>query len=131
MRRNPCRQHASRPMKRILTLVFVLIAIAVGLFLAGPRATLEPQTSAVQLPADLERYLADSEARYPDITPGAEKTIVWAHPNQRQTDLAIIYLHGYSATRQETAPLSDQLARQLEANLFYTRLSGHGRGGAR
>lgn len=117
-------------MKRILTLVFVCIAIGAGVFLAGPRVTVEPQTRAVPLPADLERYLADSEARYADITPGAEKTIVWAHPDKRQTDLAIIYLHGYSATRQETAPLSNQLARQLGANLFYTRLSGHGRGGA-
>ena len=117
-------------MKRILTLVFVFIAVGAGVFFAGPRVTVEPQTRAVQLPADLERYLADSEARYTDITPGAEKTIVWAHPDKRQTDLAIIYLHGYSATRQETAPLSDQLARQLGANLFYTRLSGHGRGGA-
>ncbi|MGB4072533.1 alpha/beta hydrolase [Pseudomonas sp.] len=117
-------------MKRILILAFVFIAVGAGVFFAGPQVTVEPQTHAVQLPADLERYLADSEARYPDITPSAEKTIVWAHPDKRQTDLAIIYLHGYSATRQETAPLSDQLAQQLGANLFYTRLSGHGRGGA-
>lgn len=116
-------------MKRILILVFAFITVGAVVFFSGPQVTLESQTETVQLPDDLERYLAESEARYADITPGAEKTIVWAHPNKRQTDMAIIYLHGYSATRQETAPLSDQLARQLGANLFYTRLSGHGRGG--
>ncbi|MFI8381491.1 alpha/beta hydrolase [Pseudomonas sp. NPDC079086] len=108
-------------------LTLVLLALAFSL---GPVPTVDTQLTPIQLPADLDHYLAETEARYPDITPGAEKTIVWAHPDQRQTDLAIIYLHGYSATRQETAPLSDQLAKQLGANLFYTRLTGHGRSGA-
>jgi esterase/lipase len=30
---------------------------------------------------------------------------------------------------QETAPLSDEIAARLGANLYYTRLSGHGRTG--
>ncbi|MDD4273595.1 MAG: hypothetical protein PHG14_07705 [Desulfobacter postgatei] len=38
-----------------------------------------------------------------------------------------VYIHGFSATRKETAPLSDLVAKTLNANLFYTRLSGHGR----
>lgn len=111
----------------------VSLLIATGLlaaFCAGPRVELSTRLNPVQLPADLDRYLADREARYPDIIPGTEKTIVWAHPDQRKTPLSVIYLHGFSATRQETAPLSDQVAKRLGANLFYTRLSGHGRGGA-
>ncbi|MFM7625839.1 MAG: alpha/beta hydrolase, partial [Gammaproteobacteria bacterium] len=51
----------------------------------------------------------------------------WAHADRRRTPLAIIYLHGYTATRQEVAPLCDRLAAALGANLFYTRLTGHGR----
>ena len=35
-------------------------------------------------------------------------------------------LHGFSATRQETAPLAEMLAERLGANLFEARLSGHG-----
>jgi alpha-beta hydrolase superfamily lysophospholipase len=38
-----------------------------------------------------------------------------------------VYLHGYSATRLETAPLAERVAQQLGANLFQTRLTGHGR----
>lgn len=111
--------------KRLLTCTLTLAALAV-LFGLGPVPQVDTHLNARPLPADLDRYLEQTEASHKGITPGAEKTIVWAHPDKRQTDLAIIYMHGYSATRQETAPLSDQLAQQLGANLFYTRLKGHG-----
>ncbi len=38
-----------------------------------------------------------------------------------------MYLHGFSATRQEVAPLCEMAAKDLGANLFHTRLRGHGR----
>ena len=117
-------------MKRRNLIALSLTALLVLLFLAGPKASVEPQSFRHQLPEDLQTYLTRSEAAFPDITPGAEKTIIWAHPEHQQTDLAIVYLHGFSATRQETAPLCDELATTLGANLFYTRLSGHGRSNA-
>ena len=40
--------------------------------------------------------------------------------------ISIIYLHGFSATRQETKPVSDIVAQELGANLYYTKLTGHG-----
>jgi esterase/lipase len=43
-----------------------------------------------------------------------------------RTTWAVVYLHGFSATRQETAPLAEQVAARLGANLFDTRLRGHG-----
>lgn len=114
-------------MKRRNLLVPSLFVLLVLVFFSGPKATVDPQPFSRQLPADLQAYLTASEAAFPDITPGAEKTIIWAHPEQQQTELSIVYLHGFSATRQETAPLCDELAKALGANLFYTRLSGHGR----
>jgi esterase/lipase len=122
--------HKNRTMKKALSLCALIFALLAIVFSLGPVPPVDTQLSPIQLPTNLDRYLTEAEARYPDITPGAEKTIAWAHPDKRQTDLAIIYLHGYSATRQETAPLSDLLAQQLGANLFYTRLTGHGRTGA-
>ena len=47
-----------------------------------------------------------------------------AHPTK--TPWAVVYLHGFSATRQETSPLSEEVARVLGANLYETRLRGHG-----
>lgn len=112
------------------TLIVPCLAALLALFFAGPRVEVIEHPFSKPLPANLDDYLARAEAAYPDITPGAEKTILWADPQHQQTDLAIVYLHGFSATRQETAPLSDELAHSLGANLFYTRLAGHGRSAA-
>ena len=106
----------------------VLAALLLAFF-AGPSVTIDTQLKPFTLPADLDEYLARSEARFPDIIPGTEKKIIWAHAAKTKTPLAIVYLHGFSATRQETAPLCDSVAARLGANLFYTRLTGHGRGG--
>lgn len=117
-------------MNKPLGFSLLFLVALLGVFFSGPQVALDSQLRDLQLPADLDQYLASSEARYPDITPNSEKTIVWAYPDKRKTALSVIYLHGFSASRQETAPLSDEIATQLGANLFYTRLSGHGRGGA-
>ncbi len=77
----------------------------------------------------LETHIADDEASLGDVGENMDKRIVWADPeNKTKTDLALVYIHGFSAIRQETVPLSEQLAGDLQANLFETRLSGHGRG---
>jgi esterase/lipase len=84
------------------------------------------QTTEEDLPEDLDQYLRQKESRIPGITAGAEKTIVWAGRPGQKTALSIIYLHGFTATRQEIAPVFDRVARSMGANLFYTRLAGHG-----
>jgi esterase/lipase len=120
-------------MKKFAIRAAIVAAVLVVAFLAGPRTKIDLQIKPVNLPADLagfDQYLADSESKYPDIVPGTEKTIVWANAEKAKTPLSIVYIHGYSASRQETVPLSDELAAELGANLFYTRLSGHGRSGA-
>lgn len=81
------------------------------------------------LPDDLDPWLAAREAQFPDIVPGAEKRILWAGAPGRQTDMAVVYLHGFSATSEEIRPVPDLVARSLGANLFFARLAGHGRGG--
>ncbi|MFC2966751.1 alpha/beta hydrolase [Acidimangrovimonas pyrenivorans] len=78
---------------------------------------------------DLDAYLAKEEQQFPDITPGVQKRIVWAGARGAQTPVAIVYIHGFSATSQEIRPVPDDVARALGANLFYTRLAGHGLGG--
>lgn len=103
-----------------------LIPLLLLFILLGPRPKKDTTVYPVTLPDDLDDYLAAREATVPGITPGAEKAIVWAGQPGAKTPLSIVYLHGFSATRQETAPLSETIAAELGANLFATRLTGHG-----
>ncbi|GGD91485.1 lysophospholipase [Aureimonas endophytica] len=119
---------------RILVAVLALLAIVLGaLWLFGPR---EPATYAIRFdPAvigpDPDAYLARTEADVPNLRPEAAKEIVWAYPaSHARTPLAIVFIHGFSASKGELRPLPDLVAKALGANLFYTRLAGHGRDGA-
>jgi pimeloyl-ACP methyl ester carboxylesterase len=98
---------------------------------AKNRVRFEPSGDLPQLPsepAELERRIENGEARIPDVVPGTEKTLIWADPESRErTELALVYLHGFSASRQELSPLTERLASELGANAFFTRLAGHGR----
>ena len=59
------------------------------------------------------------------LIPGTESRIVWANGEAR-TPWSVVSLHGFSATRQETAPLAETVATLLNANLYEARLTGHG-----
>ncbi len=114
--------------KSFATLATVALTLPLVVLL-GPRIDLRYSPEPLDLPDDLEAYLKASEARYPDIVPGTEKQIVWANAKGQQTEYAVLFLHGFSASRQEIAPLPEVLAKSLGANLFNTRFRGHGRGG--
>ncbi len=105
--------------------VVAIFAITWGLT-PSPLASL-PATP--ELPADLDDYLAASESaahsRFP-LIPETGKRIRWQAPGEK-TEWAVVYLHGFSATRQEIAPATEMIADRLGANLFETRLTGHGR----
>lgn len=107
----------------------LLMAAPVVAFLAGPRPDPDFTIRTPELPDDLDDYLGTGEAALVDITPGTEKTIRWQDTLETKTSLSIVYLHGFSGTRRETAPLSEFVADDLGANLFYPRLAGHGRPG--
>ena len=110
-----------------LPIIAIILVVVTSVLLAGRPASIDDVSVDFPLPDDLDTYLSASEAQYTDIVPGTEKVIFWADSSKRKTDISVVYLHGFSATRQETAPVSDSLAARLGANLFYTRLSGHGR----
>lgn len=104
----------------------VAVLLVAGLFMLTP-PRLEGRPTAPELPDDLDRYLAtiESASAYPLID-DTSKRIRWQVAGQK-TDFAIVYLHGFSATRRELTPTIEIVADALGANLFETRLAGHGR----
>ncbi|MEM8682316.1 MAG: alpha/beta fold hydrolase [Pseudomonadota bacterium] len=115
-------------MKTALRILLVLVvAIAVTLYWLTPEK-LSPASGTPTLPSDLDGWLSDREASAPyPLIPGTEKRIRWHRGVGEKTRYAIVYLHGFSASRQEIHPTMDIVAEALGANLFETRLSGHGR----
>jgi len=74
----------------------------------------------------IDAWLAQREATVPTLRPGCAKQIIWADQPETQTDVAVLFIHGFSATKEELRPLPDLVARDLGANLHFTRLKGHG-----
>ena len=110
---------------RIAGAAVALLLIA-GLFMLTP-PRLESRPTAPDLPDDLDQYLASTESasEYPLID-DTSKRIRWQVAGQT-TEFSIVYLHGFSATRRELTPTIEIVADALGANLFETRLTGHGR----
>lgn len=112
----------------ILALLVAAAGLAFGL---GPREPVDRAIAfdAAALPEDLDAYLAAAEARVPALRPAAARRIHWAGTPGERTPLAIVYLHGFSASAEEIRPVPDAVAAALGANLHYARLRGHGRDG--
>jgi len=75
----------------------------------------------------LTQVIEESEQQYTDIVDGAEKHIRWYQGKANKSELSFVYIHGFSASRQELSPVTELLADEFSANIFYTRLRGHGR----
>lgn len=119
-------------MKTVALIALVIIAAAVA-WMTGPRVAVDTGITfdEASLSDDLDAWTAEREAGVAGIRPGLARQIVWADPATRaRTPLAIVYVHGFSASSGEIRPVPDRVAAALGANLYYTRLTGHGRDGA-
>jgi alpha-beta hydrolase superfamily lysophospholipase len=118
-------------MKALLKGLTGLVIVVAALALIFPRDGVDREISfdPASLPDDLDTYLAGAEAGVADLTEGSAKRIVWAGQAGQRTPLAIIYVHGFSATAEEIRPVPDEVAGAMGANLYFMRLAGHGQGG--
>jgi alpha-beta hydrolase superfamily lysophospholipase len=118
-------------MRLIVKFILAVAVIIACLSFTFPRDRVDRNVSfdAARLPDDLDAYLATSEAAFADITDGSAKRIVWAGAVGAKTPLAIVYVHGFSATAAEIRPVPDNVAKATGANLYFMRLAGHGQSG--
>lgn len=107
------------------------IVLVAGLWFVAPQEPVDRKIAfdASIIGDDIAAYLQSSEERFADLRDGVQKRVVWADLPNAKTPLSIVYVHGFSATSEEIRPVPDRVAEGLGANLFYTRLVGHGRSG--
>ena len=114
--------------KRYLLPALLLLLCLV--YLLGPRA--EKGSFDTDLPtlptglSELDAHVAQGESLFP-LKEGNEARIVWAEPSgKRKTPVAVVYLHGFSASHREGFPAHMDFARRYGCNLYLARLSDHG-----
>ena len=77
-------------------------------------------------PVKLDAFLEEREAAY-DLKPGTEAKIAWQPDGERrQTEYAIVYLHGFRASHPEVDPVHRTIAEKFGYNLFLSRMEEHG-----
>lgn len=119
-------------MKFLVYSLIILIALLGALYAFGPR---EPVAGPIvidktAIAGDVDAYLYKAEASIPQLVRGSQKHVQWHDPARKnRTEWAVVYIHGFSATSFEIRPVPKLVAQSLEANLYYTRLKGHGRDG--
>lgn len=118
-------------MRRILTVLAAFLLALVIAFALGPRVSGDTTVhfNTASIGSDIDAYLAAAEAKHRGIRAGLQKQVVWAVPSRTRTPLAVIYIHGFSASSGEVRPLPDLVAKALGANLYFARLTGHGQDG--
>ncbi|MDZ7683703.1 MAG: hypothetical protein U5O39_00320 [Gammaproteobacteria bacterium] len=98
------------------------------------RPKLDPAPSFRELPdtndlQSLADWLDAQEQAVPGLVDGAAAHVRFADPEApAKRPLCFLYLHGFSATWPETAPVTERLATRFGANIVQARLPGHGVG---
>ena len=76
--------------------------------------------------SSLDQSIKVGEGKFQNLRPNIEKKILWAHKPSIKTKLSLVFIHGFSASRSELSPVIENVAKELKANVFFTRLTGHG-----
>ncbi len=113
---------------RILKIVILSFFALIVIYFLGPKPSTPVFNNELPTVASinsLDAYITAMEAPH-KIKPNNEAKIIWADSSKTQTEYAIVYLHGFSASQMEGDPVHQNIARQFHCNLYLARLAEHG-----
>lgn len=117
-------------MRNRLKIIIGILGLSTALFMSGP--TVEPPVISKPLPSiaieldAIPQWIKENEAAFPNIKPNNESKVIFADSIPQQTEYAIVYLHGFSGSAEDGAPVHEQVANAIGANLYLPRLYDHG-----
>jgi esterase/lipase len=113
---------------RILKIVILFLFALIAIYFLGPKPS-KPELNNV-LPTVASINALDSQITAMEaphkIKPNNQAKIIWADSSKSQTEYAIVYLHGFSASQMEGDPVHQNIAKQFNCNLYLARLAEHG-----
>ena len=120
-------------MKKVLKWGLVILVGLTLIYAAGPKP------EKLDISARIDDQLAMDIAEVTDvegfvswhyqekkIRPGNEPKIYWADSASRSTKYVLLYLHGFSASPEEGAPVHLDFAKRYGMNMYAPLLYGHG-----
>jgi len=114
--------------KRLMFITFPVIVL-IGVYFLGPAPKRPVYSTAMPTApagaAELEAFVAQGEAAH-KLKPGNEAEIVWNDSTHTKTPYAVVYLHGFSASKMEGDPVHRRFAKTFGCNLYLSRLADHG-----
>jgi esterase/lipase len=118
-------------LKKVLKIVLAIFVILIIAYYLGPKpAAPKLEQLTFNLPNHLsllEHKIITEENATKGIRPGCEAEIVWADTMRKEkTKIAFLYIHGFGASQMEADPIHRNLAKRYSANLYLSRLAGHG-----
>lgn len=114
-------------------LLYSVIPILSIAFLAGPRVsddtTIKPRLDLPEDLTELRDQIDLDEDSIGNVKKVARKKITFYPTDSlepKRTKYAVVVVHGFSSSRCDTTPWAEDVAKELGANLFATRVTGHG-----
>ena len=116
-------------LKYLFFFVVGLLLVTMIVFLLGPRYPYTPfdcapSESIISL-EKIQQKIDQEFILHPNLKPDNDARIMWVDSFQK-TKFVILYLHGFSASRNEGFPTHENLAKKYKCNLYLSRLPGHG-----
>ena len=115
---------------KALKALAIIVLLLIIVYLAGPRPGRTQYSTVLPTVPDsamaLKWYVDSQEASY-KLKPGNEAKIIWNNDSlKNQTEYAVVYLHGFSASQMEGDPVHRDFAKRFGCNLYLSRLQDHG-----
>ncbi len=116
-------------MKKRIILVLGIFLLLLVTYFSGPQISVPSYSLDLPLvPSDLnalEQYVQNREAAYP-LREDNEARILWQDQSPQVTEYSLVYMHGFAGSYRDGYPLNVQIADSLGANIYLSRMPGHG-----
>ena len=113
---------------RFLKISGITLFILTALYFLGPHpspAIIENTLPNIPEQVNLDSFIQAGEKQH-KLKANNEAKIIWADSTHQPTEYAIVYLHGFSASQMEGAPIHENIAKAFHCNLYLARQAEHG-----